>query len=481
MKEKSLKLNMVLNAVKSLMGIIFPLISFPYVAKTLSVNDLGQYNFASSVVGYFSLFAQLGISSYAIREGARIRDDREKIKKFCKEILSINMFSTLIVYIAFFICLFLVTKFQNYIALLLTFSIQIIFTTIGTEWVFGIYEDYLFLTIRSIVVQILSILLLFVFVKQQGDVVPYAIVTVLANVGANIANFVCAQKKIRFGLTTSLNLKKHLKPILIIFSTSLACTIYVNSDVTILGFLCSDYNVGLYSVSTKIYTVLKTVSTSTLMVAIPRLSYYITDNQDKYNKQLRTILQTVVILIIPVTVGIIMLRRDVILLLADESYMEAEESLVILCITLPVCVLATFVGQCILMPFKKEKVIFNATIVSAAVNLILNFILIPFFAQNAAAFTTLIAEGTALVIQAYNAKKYVKLSGLFMTVKNAALGSVAIVVCCILMGTIQNFIVRIVASVSLSAIAYFVILMLLKEEGMVFLFTRAERKKNERM
>ncbi len=136
----------------------------------------------------------------------------------------------------------------------------------------------------------------------------------------------------------------------------------MNSDVTVLGFICSDYNVGLYSVSTKIYTVLKTVATSTLM----------------YNKQLKTILQTVIVLIAPVTVGVIMLRREVILLLADESYMGAIESLVILCAALPVCVLATFVGQCILMPFKDEKIIFKATMISAAVNLILNLILIPF-------------------------------------------------------------------------------------------------------
>ena len=164
------------------------------------------------------------------------------------------------------------------------------------------------------------------------------------------------------------------------------------------------------------YRICKGYKTLVAKLCIPRLSYYIANNmQSEYNKQLKTILQTVIVLIAPVTVGVIMLRREVILLLADESYMGAIESLVILCAALPVCVLATFVGQCILMPFKEEKVIFKATIISAAVNLVLNLILIPFFAQNAAAFTTLLAEGTALIIQAYYARKYVKLSGIFKT------------------------------------------------------------------
>lgn len=254
----------------------------------------------------------------------------------------------------------------------------------------------------------------------------------------------------------------------------------MNSDVTVLGFICSDYNVGLYSVSTKIYTVLKTVATSTLMVAIPRLSYYIANNmQSEYNKQLKTILQTVIVLIAPVTVGVIMLRREVILLLADESYMGAIESLVILCAALPVCVLATFVGQCILMPFKDEKIIFKATMISAAVNLILNLILIPFFAQNAAAFTTLLAEGTALIIQAYYARKYVKLSGIFKTIRNTALGSIAIVICCVLLSGVHLFAVRILADIVISAITYLVILMLLKEEGIVFLLRWTRQRKSE--
>lgn len=481
MKVKSLKLNMALNAIKSLMGIIFPLISFPYVAKTLSVNDLGQYNFASSVVGYFALFAQLGISSYSVREGARMRDNEEKLKKFCSEILSINLLSTLIVYIIFFICLFTVPKFKGYTTLLIIFSVQIIFTTIGTEWIFGIYEDYLFLTVRSILVQIVSIAFLFVFVRKQGDVIPYVMVTVLASVVANIINCISAQKKIKFGLTGSMNLKQHLKPILIIFSTALACTIYVNSDVTILGFICSDYNVGLYSVSTKIYTILKTVATSTLMVAIPRLSYYIgNDDYEDYNKQLQTILRTVIILIAPVTVGVIMLRSEVILLLSDESYLGAIESLVILCMTLPICVLATFVGQCVLMPFKKEKVIFNATMVSAVVNLILNFMLIPFFAQNAAALTTLLAEGIAFVIQMFYARKYMNLSGVFKTIKHVSIGSLIIVICCILTSIFKNLILRIVFSVSLSAVAYFLTLILFKEDGILFIFELVRNKRMKR-
>lgn len=82
MAKKSLGKNAVLNTFKSLMGVIFPLITFPYVSRVLGVNALGKYNFAYSVNSYFLMIAALGISSYAVREGAPLREDRESLIAF---------------------------------------------------------------------------------------------------------------------------------------------------------------------------------------------------------------------------------------------------------------------------------------------------------------------------------------------------------------------------------------------------------------
>lgn len=464
-KTASLKLNMVLNAIRSLMGILFPLITFPYVAKTLSVEDLGQYNFSSSVVSYFSLLAALGIMTYAIREGAAVRDDKEKLKQFTSEIFTINIISMFITYVLFGVSLLTVQKFQGYIALLIVFSLQILFNTLGVEWIFGIFEDYLFVTIRSILFQIVSLILLFIFVRQEGDVLQYTCVTVIASAGSNLLNFLFAKKHVKVRLTTKPDLKKHLKPIMIIFGTAVACTIYVNSDVTILGFLCGDYNVGLYSVSTKIYTVLKTISSAALMVAIPRLSYYIGKGQiEKYKKQLREILQMLVIIMVPLVVGVIMLSEEIILLLADESYMEAKMALIILCVALPCCMLATLAGQCVLIPLKKENVIFKATLISAIVNVVLNFILIPRYQQNAASITTLIAEGTAMVIQWGYALRKTKIDSILKSCVHAIIGCIPIVILCNLFSKIESMLICLVLSISSSVIIYFGILILLRDE-----------------
>ena len=76
MKKKSLDKNAALNMFKTLMSMIFPLVTYPYVTRILQVENIGKINFSGSVVSYFTLLAGLGISTYAIREGAGLRQDK---------------------------------------------------------------------------------------------------------------------------------------------------------------------------------------------------------------------------------------------------------------------------------------------------------------------------------------------------------------------------------------------------------------------
>ena len=140
--KKSLSLNAVLSAFKRLMNIIFPLITFPYASNVLQVENLGKVNFASSVCGYFLLFAGLGISSYAVREGSRYVNDREKLSAFASEMLCVNIISTALTYVALAVTMLFWTKLHAYTDLMLVLSIQNFFTTIGTESVITIYQDY---------------------------------------------------------------------------------------------------------------------------------------------------------------------------------------------------------------------------------------------------------------------------------------------------------------------------------------------------
>ena len=157
MKKRSLGINAFLNSLRSVLNLLFPLITFPYVSRILSVNGMGIYNFSNTYVNYFILIAGLGIATYAVREGAKYRDNKGLISKFASQVFTINIYSTIIAYILLLGSLVIFKNLHNYVSCILIFGLLIIFTTVGTEWIYTIYEDSSYITIRSILFKILSI------------------------------------------------------------------------------------------------------------------------------------------------------------------------------------------------------------------------------------------------------------------------------------------------------------------------------------
>lgn len=464
MKKKSLTVNALLNGIKTIMSIVFPLISFPYVSRILQVDNIGKYNFAASVISYFLMIAALGISTYSVREGAKYVDDKEKLSEFASEIFTINVLSTLVAYVLLVVCVFLVPKFQEYRALIYLLSIQIALVTIGVEWLYQIYENYTYITIRSIVVQAASLILMFVLIRTEEAVYNYAVVTVLAAAGSNIFNWFHMRKMCKVHLTKHIKLKEHMKPIMIIFGTEIAKTVYVSSDTTILGFLATDYNVGLYSVSTKIYTIIKSLLASILIVSIPRLSGYLGNQKyEDYHKTLNDIANALLMVSVPAMVGLICISDYVVELISGANYLAATNSLRILSVALLVSVFGWLFNSCVLIPYKKENKVLITMIVSALLNIILNLILIPRWKQDAAAFTTLLAEATALVMCAYYAKDLVKIKLNRRNLLSTILGSLLIVCICMVMRLFDlNVIVNTVLTISLSAVVYGLVLVAFK-------------------
>ena len=85
-KQKSLKLNFIMNAILTMSSFLFPLITFPYVSRVLLPAGTGRVSFANSVVTYFVMISQLGIPTYGIRACAVVRDNPVKLKKTVYEL-----------------------------------------------------------------------------------------------------------------------------------------------------------------------------------------------------------------------------------------------------------------------------------------------------------------------------------------------------------------------------------------------------------
>ena len=150
-KQNSVKVNFIMNAFLTISSFIFPLITFPYVSRILMPEGTGKVSFVTSVITYFSMFAQLGIPTYGIRACAKVRDNKIELSKVVHELLFINLIMSVLTYVIFGICLFTVQRFQTEKALFVIISTTIFFNTIGVEWLYKGLEQYTYITIRSLI------------------------------------------------------------------------------------------------------------------------------------------------------------------------------------------------------------------------------------------------------------------------------------------------------------------------------------------
>lgn len=480
MKKKSLGVNAFLNSFRSVLNLIFPLITFPYVSRVLSIKGIGIFNFSNTYISYFLLIAGLGIATYAVREGAKFREDKNKINKFASQIFSLNIVATIIAYISLLGSLIIFKNLHNYVSCILILSLQILFTTLGTEWIYTIYEDYAYITIRSIIFKIISIILLFILVRRPEDYLIYAAITVFSAVGSNLLNFIHAKKFVHIRLTTKINWRYHLKPVLVIFASAVAITIYVSSDTTILGLLKSDYAVGIYSTSVKIYQMAESLLSALLTVTIPRLAFLWGQKRiGEYNHVLSKVFDSLGILVLPAAVGLIMLSREVILIIASEKYMPSVNSLRIISWAIIFSIFSWIFSDCVLIPAKRENLVLRNTIVTAIENIILNFILIPFMSYDGTSLSTVIAEFTVMIMNGYSCRDIIK-PVIFKkdTLKNlldSIIGCVGIVVVCLLCDYgFKSLWLKTIFSVVLSVIMYGAILILLKNKNAYTMLDRAK-------
>lgn len=409
MQEKNMGTNAIFSIMKTVLSIVFPLITFPYATRTLGVAAIGAYNYSLSIVSYFILIAGLGIATYGIREGARIRNDQRKLRGFCSQIFTINICATLFSYLILFGVLFFSTKLSDYKETILILSLEVVFTTLGMNWLYSIFEEFKIMTIVTFIVQAIAVVLMLIFVKSPDDYYRYIWISVFTSIAPNIILLFFSKKLCIVKITRNVQWKKHIKPIFLLFSMSIATTIYVSLDTTMLGIMTDDYHVGYYSVSVKIYKIVKQLLNAIVLVVIPRASM-LAEEKERFEELLKKIGNTIVTLIIPVITGMIFMSKEIIYLISGKEYVAAAPSLKILSGALFFAVLGNLYANCILVPLKRENLVLKITTISAVINMLLNIVLIRLYQENAAAFTTLVSEAVVFIYCRYISKNNVKIS-----------------------------------------------------------------------
>ena len=387
--EKTLARNAAYNIAYRLLNVIFPLFSATYVARVLTPDGVGRVAYAQNIMSFFLMVAALGIPQYGMREIARRQNCLQVKNVLFSELLVVNGISTIICIIAYYLFIWIMAPKDA--VLYAVFGLELFLNLINIDWFYQGEEEYVYITRRSILVKGLSLLALFLFVKEQCDYVLYALI-ISAGTGCNhFFNIYHARKRISFTFR-GLNIGQHLKPVVVLLAGTLVASLYNRVDVTMLGWISTKASVGYYTNAHKVVSIVLGLVTAMSAVFFPRLSYAYQNDRKAYHAYVTNGLKIVLLLAIPGCLGLILTAEVMTTVLFGAEFAPAATTIQILAVFTIVKGGGDILCYQAVVSSGNENKLITSRIFAGIANVLFNALLIPRFSHNGAAVASVISE-----------------------------------------------------------------------------------------
>lgn len=473
-----LKKNIFFNLLLSISQILFPLITFPYSSRILGPSGIGSIVFVDSITQMFLLFSALGIPIYGVREISRLKNNKIALSNLFSELVTIHICCTLLFVIFYVSSALFIPKLSSHFSLVLIGVGILLFNVFSLEWFFQGMENFSYITKRTLLVRVLFIILLFCFVNKKTDTVVYYSLTAGSYLLNAIINFNYSRRYITVSFI-GLNIKKHIKPLLIILCSNIVVSVYLLMDNTIVGFLKGELAVGYYSTAVKFAKIALTIITSFGIVLIPQISLAHTEKDyEKINSLINKSFNYVCTIGIPLSVGLILLARTIIFVLVGKTFLPSVLALQIISPIILIIGMTNIFAWQILTPFGNDKKVLLVVVCGMITSLTLNFLLIPHLSFIGAAIANVATELIVMLISAYFVYSLGKIQLKFKPLFNALLGSfVFIIITYVIRYFINESILREVIIIFLCVITYFIYqVLIVKNEILVSIMKLVQNK-----
>lgn len=399
-----IKLNFIYQSAYQMLLLILPLVTAPYMSRVLGAEGVGIYTYSATIVGYFALFSKLGIDTYANREVAKARDNKYKLSELFSDIFTLHAIISLIVvfvYIAF------VGNFINDNRII--FWLQL-FTLMShcfdISWLFFGIEEFKLTVIRNVSIKVISVILIFVFVKKAADLWIYTIIMSLSALISQLILWRYVRKYIHYEKPNFTRILVHIKPMLILFIPSIAMSIYRQIDKVMLGVMSSYGQVGFYEYAEKIINAPIGLISALGTVMLPRMSNMYENNQKKEAiNAIENSMTFIMFLALACGMGLYSISSDFIPMFFGEEFLSAVNVLKILSISIPIIAWSNVIRTQYLLPSGKDNFFVISMVMGAVINVVANYGLIPKYGASGAAVGTIFTQIVILLVQTMVAKK----------------------------------------------------------------------------
>lgn len=403
--ENKIKRNFIYNVGYQILIVIMPLITSPYVSRILGAYNLGVYNYTYSVADYFILFSMLGVRNYGNRQIATVRDDKEQLSKTFFSIYAFQFGCSLVMLLLYYgYSLILVD--ENHLVAAIQ-GIYVLTSMTDISWFFFGIEEFKVTVTRNTVIKLLSVICIFTFVKDRDDLWLYTLILAGSMYAGYLSVFPFLRRYIYFVRPSWNDIKKHIKPNLMLFIPVMAVSVFNVMDKIMLGWLSDYVQVGLYGNTEKLMRIPLGIITALGTVMMPHMSHMIAvGDKEKSKKIIEQSMIFVMCMGSALAFGLAGIGRVFAPIFFGDEFVECGRLIIFLSPTVLSLSWANVIRMQYLIPNKMDTEFTISTIIGAIVNIVGNSLLIPYFGALGAIIGTVCAETSLTVYQTFVVRKF---------------------------------------------------------------------------
>ncbi len=454
--------NYLYNVVYQVLVLLVPLITVPYISRVLGPDLVGINSYTNSWMIFFMLVGQMGIAFYGNREVAYHRDnvvDRSKIFWGIETLQGITILLALIAYLA--AVLLFSTTFKRFFLLQ---SFWIIAAGLDVSWYFMGMENFQRIVFRNMLVKLASVALIFLLVKNQGNLGKYIALLGLSNLVGNLTLWPYLKDEIKWVPISTWHPFKHFYPALLLFIPTITTQVYLVVNRLMLGRMSTQNQLGQFQNTDQIIKVVLAVATASGQVMLPHIANKFSKGDVKgIRDSLYNSFDFITAIAVPMSFGIMAIAKPFAPWFLGRQYDAAGTLMMFEAPVILFIAWSNVTGTQYLMPINRTKEYTVSVTLGAVVNIIANLFLIALWGAKGATIATDISELTVTAVQLYYIKNTISRRKLFGNVwKYILSGAIMFIVVYRLALIINMTVVNLIVEVIVGIIVYLLGIILLK-------------------
>ncbi|MCX5665487.1 MAG: flippase [Candidatus Omnitrophica bacterium] len=398
-----LEKNFIWMAAANIVGSLFSITLFIYLARTLRAEAFGTVSYAHSFVFYLLNFVDLGLTTYGIREVAKYKG---RVSEYVSEIVSFKLLIASVLFIVLMAATFLSSPSESFRIVMLGASLLLFVSALSTEWAYQGQEKMHMVLVSVATTTFLQLALVWAFVKGPGDLLKTTPVYSLAAFLTPILFLIHFRYKPKLDFTYLKQIKRYLASSLVIWLIAIFAQVYNGLDIVLLGLFKSPEEVGYFTIARR------AIGGSTLLMVflanalLPRLAATFTSNVCEFNSATGKFLKISSSLTVLVFLPIIVFSDHIISFALGREYLPACLPFKIMGLGL-IMVLFNLPYSTGLVAAGKEREVLKQVLASASLSVLLNIFLMPKYGMIGAAISFLCAEILAIILIMWAYRKHI--------------------------------------------------------------------------